>query len=186
MLRSFLTWLSVLTTTVLLAACCGSVACECDDAYADAIGLKFSPSDSATANGFASDDIKNVFLVRIPRDPLQVPRADTVLVTRSRSKAFELPVIINNATPFALASGNKLTQYSYVLYLAPTRSATPTFTYKIDSVQLATTYEGDGCCSCFRNTNKQAFITQNLQSKVLNLTDPAQTNKLVPIVLTRK
>lgn len=182
MLRSFLTWFSVLLTTVLLAACCGSTACDCDDTFADAVGLRFNP-DSVSGRGFSSNLVDTLYLVRNPLDTAQRPRADTVVLARPRRVALTQPVIINNATPFAQAGNRKLDQYSYQLYLAPSRTATPTFTYKIDRIDLRTDYDARGCCTCFLNTNKLVFTNGNLTP--FNQTDPTGQNQLLPIEISR-
>lgn len=188
MLRPFLTWLCLLLTTLLLAACCASVTCECDDAFADAIGFRFSPpAPAAPATGFVAADIDTVFLVRVPRDTAQRPRADTVAYARRPDSVYTQPVIINNATPFALATNRKLSDYTYQLYLAKRqRKSAPTFTYTIDSVALRTDYEADGCCTCYRNTGKRIWTTdQKGRQQEFDLTDPTNANKLVPVLLTR-
>ncbi|MBX0291969.1 hypothetical protein K3G63_16065 [Hymenobacter sp. HSC-4F20] len=189
MLRSFVTWLLILTTAALLAACCGSTACECEDAYADAIGLAFSPTDSAATNparGFRSAQLTTVFLVRVPLDTSQRPSADTVAITRPRASVFTQPIVINNATPFTQAGNRRLNQYTYTLYLAPSRRALPTYTYHITDINLATEYQADGCCTCYQNTRKQVTVLdQQRVPRQFDLTDPAGENQLVPIVLTR-
>lgn len=187
MLRSFLSWLLVLTTTVLVAACCGSVACECNDTYADAIGLQFSTTNSQDSlRGFFPSYLDTVYLVRIPRDTTQRPRADTATITRSRAAVFTQPIIINNATPFGLVTGRKLDAYRYTLYLAKKRKATPTYTYTIDRIQLNTRYQGDGCCTCYQNSSKQvSVINQKGLSQEFDLTDTSGNNELKLITLER-
>lgn len=189
MLRSFATWLLTLTTAALVAACCGSTACECDDAYADAVGLAFSPTDSAAtdpARGFRSAQLTTVFLVRVPRDTAQRPRADTVALTRPRASVFTQPIIINNVTPFTQAGNRRLNQYTYTLYLASSRRAAPTYRYQITDISLATEYQADGCCTCYQNTSKQVTVlNQQGVARQFDLTDPNGENQLVPIVLTR-
>ncbi|GAB2777054.1 hypothetical protein HNQ93_001859 [Hymenobacter luteus] len=187
MRRSFLTWLLVLTTTVLVAACCGSVACECNDTYADAVGLQFSLANSQDSlRGFFPSYIDTVYLVRNPRDTTQRPRADTVALTRSRAVVFTQPIIINNATPFGLVTGRKLNAYRYTLYLAKRRRATPTYTYKLDSIQLSTRYQGDGCCTCYQNSSKKVFVTnQKGVSQQFDLTDTGGNNELKTITMER-
>lgn len=188
MARTLLTWLSVLTTTVLLAACCGSVACQCNDAYADAIGFHFSTDTvgNRPRPGFFSADIDTVYVVRVPLDTAQRPRADTALVARSRRQAVQQPLVINNTTPFTQAGNRKLDQYRYTLYLAARRRARPSFLYRIDTVQLKTVLRADGCCTCYQNTNKLVTGRANNQApQQLNLTDPDGNNQLVPIELRR-
>ncbi|WP_139923945.1 hypothetical protein [Hymenobacter sp. DG01] len=188
MLRSFLSWLLVLTSTVLVAACCGSVACECNDTYADAIGLQFSATNSQDSlRGFFPSYIDTVYLIRNPLDTTQRPSADTVTFTRSRAAVFTQPIIINNATPFSLATGRKLDAYRYTLYLAKRRSrVTPTYTYRIDSIQLRTRYQGDGCCTCYQNSSKKVFVTnQKGTAQQIDLTDTNGNNELKLITLER-
>ena len=186
MVRFFFTWLLLLTTTALLTACCGSTACECNDEFADAIGLRLSTDTLATGagKGFLSADIDTVYLVRVPRDTAQRPKADTVTLTRSRLQAVTRPIIINNATPFTRAGNRNLDQYSYELYLARRRAkVTPTFRYTIDRVELRTDYEADGCCTCFQNRNKLVYVNGN--PTPLNQTDPTGENRLIPLDVTR-
>ncbi|UPL49993.1 hypothetical protein [Hymenobacter sublimis] len=190
MLRSVFTWLLVLATTVLMAACCGSVSCECEDAYADAIGLTFSPTDSASTNpaqGFRSAQLTTVFLVRVPRDTAQRPSADTIAITRPRATVYTQPIVINNAAPFTQTGNRRLDQYTYKLYLAPSRRAAATYTYLITDISLTTDYQADGCCTCYQNTRKQVVTTNNKGVRQqFDLTDPAASNQLIPIILTRQ
>ncbi|RPD45411.1 hypothetical protein DNI29_18690 [Hymenobacter sediminis] len=187
MLRSFLTWILVLTTTVLVAACCGSKACECNDTYADAIGLQFSKANfKDTLRGFYPSYIDTVYLIRTPRDPKQRPLADTVAVARDPSLVFTRPIIINNTTPFSSVTSLKLDAYRYTLYLAKTRRAKPTYTYKIDNIELETRYQGDGCCTCYQNSNKTVtVIDQKGISQQFDLTDTSGNNELKTITIER-
>ncbi|RFP65210.1 hypothetical protein D0N36_10130 [Hymenobacter lapidiphilus] len=184
MLRSFLTWFSLLIMATALAACCGSTACECDDTFADAVGLEFS-ADTTSANptGFRARQVDTVYLVRVPRDTAQKPRADTVQLVRSIAR-FSQPVIINNTTPFAQAGNRKLDGYSYQLYLAPARRAAPTFRLTIDSVQLNTDFRAEGCCTCFENNRKLVYLNGNLTP--FDQTDLTRNNGLVPLTISRK
>ena len=182
MRRSFLTWFSLLLMGTLLAGCCGSTACECDDAFADALSLQFSTDTTGTApTGFRASETATVYLVRIPHDTTQRPRADTVQLIRPAAQVAR-PIILNNTTPFAQAGNRKLDAYAYQLYLAPARRAAPTFSLTIDSVQLSTDFRAEGCCTCFENSRKQVYFN-GTQTK--DLTDPDRNNGLVPLLLTR-
>ncbi|MFD2785101.1 hypothetical protein [Hymenobacter rubripertinctus] len=178
MLRSFLTWFCFPLTSLLLAACCGSTACECNDAYTDAIGLRFSTDTlGTTPAGFKAAEIDTVFLIRVPLDTAQRPKADTVQIGRTQARALSQPVILNNTTPFTQAGNRKLDQYRYQLYLAKTRLAKRhTFDYYIDKVELTTVYRADGCCTCFDNTNKQVYV--NGSPTPTDLTDQEKRNQL--------
>ncbi|GGG36558.1 hypothetical protein GCM10011378_11190 [Hymenobacter glacieicola] len=176
----------LVATTVLVAACCGSVSCECEDAYADAIGFRFSSDPVA---GFRAADIDTVFVTRVPRDPKQQPRADTTFIARGTDSVAVLtqPLVINNATPFSQVGNRKLDQYTYTLYLAKSRRAVPIYRYQINQVELTTDYQADGCCTCYLNTGKRVVTTDNKGvSQQFYLTDPAANNQLIPIVLTRR
>lgn len=184
MLRSFLTWFSLLIMTTALAACCGSTACECDDQYADAVGLQFSlDSLNADSTGFRARQVVTVYLVRVPRDTAQRPRADTVQLLRPVARVAQ-PIIINNTTPFAQAGNRKLDAYSYQLYLASGRFGRPhSFDFFIDSVKLNTVFRADGCCTCFENNSKLVYV--NGSKTASNQTDPDGKNGLVPLTIAR-
>ncbi|NVO30437.1 hypothetical protein [Hymenobacter lapidiphilus] len=183
MLRSFVTWFSLLIMATALAACCGSTACECDDAFADAVGLEFSADITGTnPTGFRASEVDTVYLVRVPLDTTQRPLADTVQLVRSIAR-FSQPVIINNTTPFAQAGNRKLDAYSYQLYLAPARRATPTFRLTIDSVQLNTDFRAEGCCTCFENNRKLVYLNGN--TTPLDRTDVAGNNALISVEIKR-
>lgn len=188
MLRSFVTWFSFLIMATALAACCGSTACECDDQYADAVGLQFS-ADTTGPNpvGFRAREVQNVYLVRVPLDTTQRPGADTVLLVRPVAR-YSQPVVINNATPFAQAGNRKLDSYSYQLYLAPSRtSKVHSFDLRIDSVQLNTVFRAEGCCTCFENNNKLVYINGSLTPT--NRTAPKDSkgsDALLTILIERK
>jgi len=185
MLRPLLTWFLLLTTAILVAACCGSTACECNDEFADAVGLRLSTDTlgSGPRKGFLSAEVATVYLVRVPLDTAQRPKADTVTLIRSRIQAVTQNIVINNATPFTRAGNRNLDQYTYELYLAPSRTAAPTFRYLINRVELRTDYEADGCCTCFQNSNKLVYVNGN--PTPLNQTDPTGENRLLPIEVTR-
>ncbi|RSK36197.1 hypothetical protein [Hymenobacter metallilatus] len=185
MLRTFLTWACVLIMASLLAACCGSVGCECNDRYADAVGLRFSADTlpGSSLRGFKAADIRTVYLVRVPNDTAQRPKADTVAFTSTRAQQLRDTLVINNLTPFTRSGNRNLNEYRYEVYLAPARSGPVRFRYRIDRVALQTSLRADGCCTCYQNTNKLVYV--NGSPTPLNLTDPAGNNQLVPLVVVR-
>lgn len=183
MLRFPLNWCLFVFTAAVLASCCGSVACECDDRYADAIKLQFSADTVAGGKGFRAREIRTVFLVRVPKDTAQRPRADTVAFARTLSQRLRDTLVINNLTPFTRSGNRNLDEYRYEVYLAPARKGPASFRYRIDSVALNTRLQGDGCCTCYQNTNK--LVYSNGSPSPLNLTDPSGNNQLVPLVLAR-
>lgn len=186
MLRSFLTWVSILVMTTALAACCGSTACDCNDTYADAVGLRFDTLGTSSSPAFKVSELRTVFLVRrlLRPDAQQLLLADTVQLERTTARARQ-PLILNNTTPFTQSGNRKLDQYSYRIYLAQSRTAkTHSFDYAIDSVQLRTEYQADGCCTCFNNTRKLVYV--NGSTSPVNLNDPQGENGLVALEVRRK
>ncbi|MET4106752.1 hypothetical protein [Hymenobacter sp. UYP22] len=180
MLRFSLNWCLFVLTAAVLASCCGSVACECDDRYAEAIKLQFSAD---AVKGFQDREIRNVFLVRVPNDTAQRPRADTVAFTRTNGQRLRDTLVINNLTPFTRSGNRNLNEYRYQVYLARTRRDSVFFRYTIDRVALETRLQGDGCCTCYQNTSKLVYT--NGSTTPINLTDPSANNQLVPLVLAR-
>ncbi len=106
MLRNPLTWLLLLIAATALAACCGSVSCECQDNLDDALFFRFN-EDLTTPQGFTPAQLDTVFIRRVlrdtatttPRDTTQRPRADTVAVIGTARNPAN-PLIINNQSPF--------------------------------------------------------------------------------------
>ncbi|MBC8084148.1 MAG: hypothetical protein H7Z21_13150 [Hymenobacter sp.] len=164
MLRNPLTWLLLLITATALAACCGSVACNCRDNQDDALFFRFR-LDSSAAQGFRTAELDSVFLRRVPIDTAQRPRADTVLLTGSRLN-FVRTFTINNAQPFPQSGTRKLDQYDYEIYLGRRRAATTRFV--IDTVRVLDQIVGNGCCACNVNTRKEL----TLNGQYIDLTDP--------------
>lgn len=183
MLRFSLNWCFCILLAAGLASCCGSVACECDDRYAEAVKLQFSADTAGTGKGFTAREIRTVFLVRVPKDMDQQPRADTVAFARANGQRLRDTLVINNLTPFTRSGNRNLNEYRYEVYLAPARRGPVSFRYRIDSVALNTRLQGDGCCTCYQNTNK--LVYSNGSTTPLNLTDPSGNNQLVPLVLAR-
>ena len=147
-------------TTALLGGCCANNVCECNDSEADAIQLRFSAdTTSATGKGFRVADMDTVILKRYPRpyNP-QSKLFDSVLLFRRPAEA-GTPLLLNNNTPFGQVNGAKLNAYRYtVQYLThPPRRGARTTVLVIDSVQLAGSLDGDGCCTCYTNSRKTVF-----------------------------
>ncbi|OWP63215.1 hypothetical protein CDA63_10180 [Hymenobacter amundsenii] len=172
--------------TTALAACCGSTACDCNDTFADAVGLRFDTLGTSSSPAFKVSELRTVFLVRrlLRPDAQQLLLADTVQLERTTLQARQ-PLILNNTTPFSQAGNRKLDQYAYRVYLAPTRTAKiHSFDYAIDSVQLTTEYQADGCCTCFNNTRKLVYV--NGSASPINLKDADGENGLVELNVLRK
>ena len=179
MVRFSFTWLLLLLTSVLLAACCGSVACDCQDGFANAVVFRFNPDSLATQapRGFTSAQVDTVLLVRYPLDTVQRPRVDSVLLTRPRRRALTDSILLNTTQPFAGA--RPLNQFRYELYLG--RNRRRPLAYTIDSLRLEGRFEADGCCTCFLNTRKELWRNGAVQV----LTDQSGRNRAGQVLISR-
>ncbi|RAK65972.1 hypothetical protein [Hymenobacter edaphi] len=157
----------------LFAGCCGSVACNCQNYRADALLFNFKPGS------FTAAQIDTVLLVRsvYPRDSVirtgtgstatvTYAKGDTATIVRERTTVFTNPIVLDNAEPFATVNGRKLgdstaaKSYRYtILVREPARRGPVLARYYIGRVQLRGQYEADGCCSCYRNEDKQFTLS---------------------------
>lgn len=184
MLRNPLTWLLLFVVSTVLAACCGSVACDCQDSLDDAVYFNFNLSPSAPSR-LDSAAVDTVFFVRqlLPyRDTVTTGQAaiDTIRLIRiGRERGNS--VILNNAQPFGQRGTRKLDQYSYKIYLGKRRA--PSASFVIDSVQLKDEIKSDGCCTC--NTNLKKLVFLGGRATPVDATDPSGQDKAVPVTLNR-
>lgn len=157
--RSFFRLPVVFSLLVLLGSCCANNVCNCDDANADAVALKFATSGvTPGSRAFTAADLDTLVLVRVPLPFSASSKAETVRLFRTAAQAND-DLLLNNSTPFTQVGTARLSRYRYeVQYLAhPTRAGTPTTVLVIDSVQLRGAFAGDGCCTCYTNTRKTVF-----------------------------
>ncbi|GAB2952971.1 hypothetical protein GCM10027048_17680 [Hymenobacter coalescens] len=166
--------LLALVGVVLFAGCCGSVACNCQNYRADALVFQFSADTSGGANrrGFTAAEVDTVLIVRsvYPRDSAATARADTARIIRpAATTPVSTPVVIDNTEPFASLNGRKLgypnpdSSYRYRILLpqrGPGRVRLPQTSYYISRVALDGQLDGDGCCTCYRNTRKQFRLSR--------------------------
>jgi hypothetical protein len=189
MMRKFSTWLLGLLVAVLVSACCGSVSCECDDTFEDAIYFQFNLADSLGTTGFRAADVDTVVLVRYAYiDPMLPPNSpappnDTARIIRTRALV-SAPIVLNNNAPFTAGGGRKLDAYKYQLYVVRrfkkegdvSNTLEPVF-YSLDQFILAGKFIGDGCCTCYENQGKQLRVSQGKEfgraGTILNVTTPA-------------
>ena len=180
MLRNPLTWLLLFIASSALAACCGSVACDCQDSLDNAVFFNFN-LDPSSPTRFDSASVGTVFIVRqLLRDTARRPTIDTVALVRPRPQ-WGNSVVLNNTQPFPQRGNRKLDRYFYTIYLGTRRA--PTTRFKIDSVKLNDRLESDGCCTCNRNIRKLVYL--NGQTTPQDLTDPAGKDQPVPVLLNR-
>ncbi|TGD82774.1 hypothetical protein [Hymenobacter wooponensis] len=189
MLRSFLTWFLLLSTAALVAACCGSVACDCNDSNADGIAFKFdTTSSTSTRLPFKPEDFDTVYAVRrVLGDTAKRPTRDTVVIARTTKQAREQPIIINNTSPFVANKSRRIDQYSYKLYLAtrkkPSTSLVVTDSVVVEKVDVAGEFKADGCCTCYENTKREVYI-KGLASPFI-ATNPEDPKQPIPFVVRR-
>ena len=161
MLRSLLTSCSLLALALLLATCCANVGCNCQDQNDDAIFLRF---DKAV---YSAAQLKTIFVLRMPLDTAQRPRVDTARFEATTARPYlNDSLIIRTDKPFAAAANRKLGAYRYHIFTPDKK----TVNYTIDSVQIRGRLAGDGCCTCYDNTQKIMF----LDHKPYDLTDPSE------------
>lgn len=180
MLRNPLTWLLLFLSASALAACCGSVACDCQDALDNALFFRFDTT-AAAPGAFAPREVDSVFVVRFatfipPTPPLTPP--DTALLIRTGSDR-GAPIVINSASPFAASGGNKLSAYRYAIYLGRRRQ--PAVRYLVDNIQLQDQLLSDGCCTCNRNVLKKLTV----DNQPYDLTDPGRQDQPVYVTLRK-
>ena len=165
---------------LLLSGCCANNVCDCQDAQADALDLRFAAGSGA--GGFRAEDLDTLLLLRFPRRYKSTSKFETVTLYRPAAQAHD-SVLLNHNTPFNQTGSAKLSAYRYVVqYLKhmPGRKPVPTTVAVLDSVDLAGSFEGDGCCTCYLNSQKVVY--RNGTATDLHTSAP-QPNK--PLVLTK-
>jgi len=170
-----------------LAGCCANNVCDCQDARADALTLRFRVSENPVANpgSFAPTDVDTVYLLRfalpLPGDSGRIPH-DSVRLVRPAAQAAN-PFIINNNAPFSPVPGRKLDRYAYTVFvrlLGSPQDKAGRKSYKLTDITLRGKLDGTGCCTCYRNTTKTAAL--NKQRYDLTEKDDRQP---VPLELTQ-
>ena len=145
----------------LLGGCCANNECNCDDAQADAIELRFSADTlGSTGRGFRVADQDTLVLKRYPLPYNPVGKFDSVTIYRRARQARD-SVVINNGAPFGQQGTAKLNAYRYtVQYLAhPPKKGRRAPVLVIQRVQLRGSLVATGCCTCYTNAEKTVFAT---------------------------
>jgi hypothetical protein len=146
---------SLLSAALLLSGCCANNVCDCNDEQADAIHLRFS-------SGFKAADLDTIIIQRSPLPFNATAKAESVTLIRTAAHVRD-SLVLNNNTPFAQAGTTKVNRYKYVIqYLtqAPRSKSVPTTALVIDSTKLRGTLAGNGCCTCYTNTEKTVYVTK--------------------------
>ena len=146
----------LLGLALLLPGCCANNVCNCPgEAQADVIKLVFSKT------AFAAIELDTLVLQRYPlliipaNGPNPGTKPETVTLIRTAAQAYDT-IYLNNSTPFAQANATaKLDQYQYyVRYFPAPRKARSAFALVIDNAVIKGSLDGNGCCTCYTNTQK--------------------------------
>jgi hypothetical protein len=176
-----------LLMALLLAGCCANDACDCNDARADALYLRFrvaADSVGTAATSFGRQELDTVAVLRYPLPVGIAPKAprDSVTLVRPRAQVTDDLVLDNNA-PFPAGTGRKLNSFEYRVLLVRANRAgrvRVTHEYVVRNIDLSGQLEGDGCCTCYRNTHKSATVN----GVVYDVTEVGRQR--VPIVLGKR
>lgn len=150
---------------MVLAGCCANNVCDCtNEAQADAVRIAFDRSK------FAKDELDTLVLVRYlrpdPKNPSAVlPKPEAVTLIRTAAQlAANDTLTISNSTPFGQFGSARLDTFSYVLRYYPgskPRTRPSKLALVIDQVKLGGSFEGNGCCTCYTNSRKEAFTRRD-------------------------
>ncbi|GAA3989401.1 hypothetical protein [Hymenobacter antarcticus] len=145
---------------LLLSGCCANDVCDCNDADADAVELRFASSFSNTG---LNTDLDTVVIQRfaVPLPTGGKPDVVTLIRTAARSRD---SIRLNNGTPFPQISTTRLDGYRYVLQYYVTRPGNkPVLTtlLNISEIKLEGSIDGNGCCTCYNNSKKTVFTRRD-------------------------
>jgi hypothetical protein len=165
--------LIALSAGLLLSGCCANNVCNCNDAQEDVIKLIFSKQ-------FTSDDLDTLVLVRYPLvfdARTSVP--ETVTLIRLGAQPTDT-IYLNNNTPFAQVGSARLNQYRYqIRYHKTLRKSKLATALLIDQVTLKGSFDGNGCCTCYTNSDKR--ITARKDSSYVQSADTVYNLKPRPV-----
>lgn len=162
---------------LLLSSCCANNVCDCKDEQADAVNLRFliNADTLATGHSFSKRDVDTIIIQRSPRPYKATTKPETVTLIRTLAQARDT-IVLNNATPFGQVGKIKVNGYRYVVqYLQhfPNSKPVATTVLVIDSIYLKGSLSGNGCCTCYTNSQKTVSASK---PKRLN---PAQDSAFV-------
>ena len=183
----------LLTPVLLLAGCCANNVCDCQDLLADALYLRFDTSGNGR---FTTADVARVYLLRYPTtNPRRPLDSATIVTTQARDSLLthklalaqitaKIPVVVlSNTAPFGVTSSGKFSQYYYTLRVRKPNAARrdSVFDFNIGAATLTGRYQADGCCTCYENTRKAAYVYDGLSAALRDVTETEGIPK--PILL---
>lgn len=158
-----------LSAAILLSGCCANNVCDCKDAQADAVQLRFS-------NAFSVSDLDTILIQRYPLKYTAATKPETVTLIRTVTHARD-SILLDNATPFPQLGSARLNRYRYVVQYyvqLPGSKSLATTAYIIDSLHIRGSLEGNGCCTCYTNAEKTIFAKDSVfnlkQKPILKVT----------------
>jgi hypothetical protein len=144
---------SVLLGFALLSGCCANNICDRDDSKEDLIKLVF-------ARSFSTTDLDTVLIQRYPLIINSNTRPETITLIRSAAQAYDT-IVLNTTSPFSQTGSTRIKDYKYVVryYGKPFRrqpgaALAPAIALIIDQAALKGSFEGNGCCTYYVNTQK--------------------------------
>lgn len=175
----------VLLLMLLVAACCGNSAVDCQDAHADSLFLRFNLTDSASGKGFRAREIDSVLLIRRTRDttatyiPPDSARLapDTVRVVRLPSSVADY-ILLEQSGPFTKKGLRRLPDYDYTVYLPNTAAK---LRFELTMLEIDGDFKADGCVTCYRNRQKKLLVNGQSVDVYSSTNHPEEK----PVVLSR-
>ena len=174
---------------LLLPGCCANNVCNCPgEAQADALKLVFSKNDFTVATDLDTIELQRYPLVIIPTNSTNPgTRPEIATLVRSAAQAYDT-IVINNSTPFAQTGTAKLDQYRYYVRYRPAlpapRQKRSAFALVIDKVTLKGSLDGNGCCTCY--TNSQKVLTTRKDSTASAATAQTTDLRALPAITITK
>jgi hypothetical protein len=175
----------VLLLMLLVAACCGNSAVDCQDAHADSLYLRFNLTDSASGKGFRAREIDSVLLIRKTRartatytSPDTARLApDTVRIVRLPTSVADF-ILLEQTAPFTRKGLRRLPDYDYTVYLPNSQEK---LRYELTELDIAGDFEADGCVTCYRNRRKKLLVNGTPVDVYSSTNHPEEK----PVVLSR-
>ncbi|MBC6610875.1 hypothetical protein H8B15_08065 [Hymenobacter sp. BT507] len=169
MLRTSFSWLLLPVLAFVVAACCGSVACDNREKNADTLFFEFAPSVTREA-------IETVYIVRTyTPDPTDIPKPTSLTPVRDTARLISTAVdsstnrrlAIGNNSPFVATANRKLNAYTYEIYTVKSSTdTTKALRFTVSNILLEGGFnDEDGCCTYYKNTKKIIDINNGTQSE---------------------
>ncbi len=140
----------------LLSGCCANNICDRDDSKEDRIRLTF-------ARNFTTADLGTILIQRYPLVTNPATKPDVITLTRQAAQAYDT-ITLDNTAPFSQVGTARLNNYRYlVLYYRTADRTRPDTALIINRISLKGSFEGNGCCTYYTNTEK--LVTAGYKSK---------------------